>query len=104
MSEGSEGDAVSIRRKVKKQVLEAGNRAVGAFMADEGRAMAVAGAVGRVQKGKQTLEEGQEEVLRAMQFATRSEYAQIGKQLAGLKRRLRALEKKLDQRLKAGEG
>ena len=95
---------MGIRQKVKKQVLEAGNQAVGAFMADERRAMAVAEAVGRVQKGKQRLEEGQEEVLRAMQFATRGDYARIGKQLAGLKRRLRAIDKKLDARLKDVKG
>ncbi|HLT29913.1 MAG TPA: hypothetical protein VK013_07710 [Myxococcaceae bacterium] len=104
MTEASQGGDVSIRGKVKKQVLEVGNRAVEAFMADERRAMAVAEAVGRAQKGKQSLEQGQEELLRAMQFATRGDYAQVGKQLAGLKRRLRAIEKQLDARLRDAKG
>lgn len=104
MSDVAQGGDVSIRRKLKKQVLEVGNRAVGAFMADERRAMAVAEAVGRVQKGKQSLEQGQEEVLRAMQFAPRGDYARIGKQLAGLKRRLRAIDKQLAARVADAQG
>ena len=86
---------MGVRKELKKQVLKAGHKAMEVLMADQDRARAIAGAIGRVEQGKQALEQGQEQLLRAMQLATKSEYKQVGKQLAGLKRRLRALDKRL---------
>jgi len=87
---------MGVRSKVKQQVLAVGGKAVERLLAEPERAKKVAEAVGRVQKGKRVLEEGQEEILHAMQYATCGDYQQIGKQLAGLKRRLRAVEKRVD--------
>lgn len=86
---------MGVRKQLKKQVLKAGQKAVEVLMADEDRARVIAKAIGRVEQGKQAVEQGQEQLLRAMQLATRSEYKQVGKQLAGLKRRLRSLDKRL---------
>jgi hypothetical protein len=94
---------MGLRAKLKKGALEVGQRAVERLLADEKRAMAVAGAFGRVQKGKQALDRGQEELMHALSLATKGDYKAVSKQLAGLKRRLRELEEKLGD-LDAGTG
>jgi hypothetical protein len=65
-------------------------------MADEKRAMQIANAIGTVQRGKQALDKGQEELLRALNFAPKSDFKAVGKKLSTLKRRLRELDEKLD--------
>ncbi|MCP3060184.1 hypothetical protein ACN47A_21775 [Myxococcus fulvus] len=87
---------MGIRDDLKKQALEVSSKAVEKLMADEKRAMAIANAIGKVQRGKQALDRGQEELLKAFHFAPKSEFKAVGKQLSGLKRRLRELEEKLD--------
>jgi hypothetical protein len=87
---------MGIRDDLKKQALDVSGKAVERLMADEKRAMAIATAIGRVQRGKQALDRGQEELMKAFHFAPRSEFKSLGKQLSGLKRRLRELEEKLD--------
>ncbi|MCP3101711.1 hypothetical protein LZ198_22795 [Myxococcus sp. K15C18031901] len=87
---------MGIREDLKKQALGMSSKAVEKLMADEKRAMAIANAIGKVQRGKQALDRGQEELMKAFHFAPRSEFKAVGKQLSGLKRRLRELEEKLD--------
>jgi hypothetical protein len=87
---------VGIRDDLKRQALDMSGKAMEKLMADEKRAMAIASAIGRVQRGKQALDRGQEELMKALHFAPRSEFKALGKQLSGLKRRLRELEEKLD--------
>jgi hypothetical protein len=82
---------------LKKQALGASQKAVEKLLADEKRAMAVAQALGSVQRGKQALDRGQEELMRALNFATRSDFKAVGKKLSGLKRRLRELDEKLEE-------
>ena len=55
----------------------------------------MASALGTVQRGKRALDRGQEEVLRALQLAPKSEFKAVGKALSGLKRRARELDEKL---------
>lgn len=88
---------MGIRDDLKKQALEASGKAMEKLMADEKRALAIASAIGRVQKGKQALDRGQEELMKALHFAPKSEFKAVGKQLAGLKRRLRELDEKLGE-------
>ena len=87
---------MGIRDDLKKQVLDVSGKAVEKLMADEKRAMAIATTIGKVQRGKQALDRGQEELMKAFHFAPKSEFKSLGKQLSGLKRRLRELEEKLD--------
>lgn len=87
---------MGIRDDLKKQALEVSSKAMEKLMADEKRAMAIANAIGRVQRGKQALDRGQEELMKAFHFAPRSDFKAVGKQLSGLKRRLRELDEKLD--------
>lgn len=86
---------MGIRDDLKRQALGLSNMAMEKLMADEKRALAVAEAIGRVQRGKQALDRGQDEVMKALHFAPRSDFKAVGKQLAGLKRRLRELDEKL---------
>jgi hypothetical protein len=88
---------MGIRQDLKKQALEASQKAMEKLMADEKRAMTVAQALGSVQRGKQALDRGQEELMRALSFATRSDFKTVGKKLSGLKRRLRELDEKLEE-------
>ncbi|CAM4308493.1 hypothetical protein G4177_36255 [Corallococcus sp. ZKHCc1 1396] len=87
---------MGIRDTLKKQALGLSGKAMEKLMGDEKRAMAVATAIGRVQRGKQALDRGQDEVMKALNFAPKSEFKAVGKQLAGLKRRLRELDEKLE--------
>ncbi|RKH43981.1 hypothetical protein [Corallococcus llansteffanensis] len=87
---------MGIRDELKKQALGLSGKAMEKLMGDEKRALAVANAIGRVQRGKQALDRGQDEVMKALNFAPKSDFKAVGKQLAGLKRRLRELDEKLE--------
>ncbi|ATB47799.1 hypothetical protein [Corallococcus macrosporus] len=86
---------MGIADDLKKQALNVSGKAMEKLMADDRRAMAIANAIGKAQRGKQALDRGQEELLKALNFAPRSEFKAVGKQLSGLKRRLRELDEKL---------
>jgi hypothetical protein len=88
---------MSIGKELKKRALGVSAKAMERLMADEKRAMQIASAVGKVQRGKQALDKGQEELMRALNFAPKSDFKAVGKQLSSLKRRLRELNEKLDE-------
>jgi hypothetical protein len=86
---------VSIRNKLKKQALGLSQKAMERLFADEGRAQKIAEAIGTVQRGKQALDSTQRVVMHQLNFATRGDFKELGKQLGGLRRRLKALDEKL---------
>ena len=86
---------MGLREDFKKRALGLSQKAMEALMADEKRAMQLATAVGKIQKGKQALERGQEEILRTLNLAGRQDFKSLGKRFSGLKRRLRELDEKL---------
>ena len=86
---------MGLRQDIKKKALGLSQKAMEKLFADERRAMRVAQAVGTVQRGKAAVNRGQDEVMRVLNLATRSDYKALGKQLSGLKRRLREVEQKL---------
>ncbi|HEX8820840.1 MAG TPA: hypothetical protein VF794_13005 [Archangium sp.] len=88
---------MGIRDELKKQALGASQKAMEKLLADEKRAMSVAQAFGSVQRGKQALDRSQEELMRALSFAPKSDFKALGKKLSGLKRRLRELDEKLEE-------
>ncbi|WP_426751936.1 hypothetical protein [Myxococcus sp. Y35] len=88
---------MGIADDLKKQALNMSGKAMEKLMADDRRAMAIANAIGKAQRGKQALDRGQEELMKALNFAPRSEFKSLGKQLSGLKRRLRELDEKLGE-------
>jgi hypothetical protein len=87
---------MGIRRTLTKQALGVSRKAMETWVADERRARALAAALGSMQRGKQALDRGQEELMHTLNFATRSDFKAVGKVLSGLKRRLRELDEKLD--------
>jgi hypothetical protein len=87
---------MGIGESLKKKALSVSAKAMEKLMADEKRAMQIANAIGTVQRGKQALDKGQEGLMRALNFAPKSDFKAVGKKLSGLKRRLRELDEKLD--------
>ena len=88
---------MGIREELKKQALGVSQKAMEKLLADEKRALGVAQALGSVQRGKQALDRNQEELMRALSFAPKSDFKALGKKLSGLKRRLRELDEKLEE-------
>ena len=80
---------------LKKQMTDLSQKALERLFADEKRATRIANAIGTVQRGKAAFDRGQDELMRALNFAPRSEFKKLGKQLAGLKRRVRELDEKV---------
>lgn len=88
---------MGIGKELKKRALGASAKAVEKLMADEKRAMQIASAIGKVQRGKQAIDKGQQDLMRALNFAPQGDYKAVGKKLSSLKRRLRELDEKLDE-------
>jgi hypothetical protein len=87
---------MGLRADLKKAALGLSQKAMERLFADEKRAMRIAQAMGTVQRGRQAVVRGQDELMRALNLATKSDFKALGKQLSGLKRRIRELEEKLE--------
>ena len=88
---------MGFRDDLKRQAMSLSQRAIETLMADEARAMRIAGAIGKVQRGREAWARGQDELMRALNFAPKSDFKALGKKLSSLKRRIRELDEKLDQ-------
>ncbi|MGO8969147.1 MAG: hypothetical protein ACLQDQ_06215 [Myxococcaceae bacterium] len=86
---------MGMRKKLREQAFNLSRRTMDFLQADDRRAQAVAEALGRVQRGKRAFDRSQEEVMRALQMASKSEFKALGKALSGLKRRARELDERL---------
>ncbi|MBF5043992.1 hypothetical protein FGE12_16460 [Aggregicoccus sp. 17bor-14] len=86
---------MGIRKNLKQQAMGVSQKAMEKLFADEQRAMKIASAIGTVQRGKKALDRSQDELMRVLHLAPKSDFKALGKQLSGLKRRLRALEEKV---------
>ena len=86
---------MGIKDRLKKEAMSLSQKAMERLFADEQRAMKIAAAIGKVQRGKQALERSQDELLRQLNFAPRGELKALGRQLSSLKRRVRDLDQKL---------
>ncbi len=87
---------MGLRKELKKRALDLSQKAMERLMADEKRAMKVADAIGKVQRGKQALDRTEEQVMHAFNVASKGDFKALGKQLSSLKRRLRDIEEKLE--------
>ncbi len=83
--------------KLARQALGLSQKAIEHLLSDQDRAMKVAEAIGKVQRGKAALEKGQDELLRQLNLAPKSDFKAVGKTLAGLKRRVRELNERLEE-------
>lgn len=82
---------------MRGRALDAVGKAVERVLADEKRAATVAKAVGAVQKSREAIDKAQEDLMRAMGFASKSDYKEVGKKIAALKRRARHLAEKVEK-------
>jgi len=85
------------RSGLKKQMTAFSQAALERLFADEKRATRIANALGTMQRGKAAFDRTQDQLMRAMNFAPRSEFKKLGKQLSTLKRRLRELDEKVSR-------
>ncbi len=83
--------------RLKKRAEALSQRAMERLFADEKRAMQIAGALGKVQRGKAALDKGQDEMLRTLNLAARGDLKALGKRLSVLKRRAREVSEKVDR-------
>ncbi len=81
--------------RLKKEALGLSQKAMERLFADEKRAARVATMIGKVQQGKAALDKGQVAVMHQLNFASKSDFKELGKQLSALRRRVRDLDEKL---------
>ncbi len=82
-------------QRLKKEALGLSQKALERLFADDKRAAQLANVIGTVQKGKAALDKGQTEVMHQLNFASKSDFKEIGKQLSALRRRVRDLDERL---------
>jgi hypothetical protein len=73
------------------------SRTAGAVLSDPRGQQILATAVGAAQRGKERLEEVQDQLLHALGLPTREDYDDLVKRLARLKRRVRELSEQLEE-------
>lgn len=81
--------------RLKKEALGLSQKAIERLFSDEKRASRVANVIGKVQQGKAAFDKGQVSVMHQLNFASKSDFKEIGKQLSALRRRVRDLDEKL---------
>lgn len=81
--------------RIKKEALGLSQKAMERLFADEKRAAQVANVIGKVQQGKAAIDKGQVAVMHQLNFASKSDFKELGKQLSALRRRVRDLDEKL---------
>lgn len=86
---------MGIASKLKARALGYGQKAMERLFADEKRAQRVVEALGKAQQAKKTIDSTQRVVMHQLNFATRQDFKDLGRQLSGLKKRLRSLDDKL---------
>jgi hypothetical protein len=82
--------------RLKKEAMGLSQKAMERLFADDKRATRIAGVIGKVQQSKAAFDKGQVTVMHQLNFASRTDFKEIGKQLSSLKRRIRELDQKLE--------
>ncbi|GMU59153.1 MAG: hypothetical protein AMXMBFR34_09160 [Myxococcaceae bacterium] len=86
---------MGLRSTLKKRALGLSQKAMERLFADEARAQKIAEALGTVQRGKQAFDSTQRVVLNQLNFATKADFKELGRQLSSLRKRVKALDEKL---------
>jgi polyhydroxyalkanoate synthesis regulator phasin len=86
---------MGITSKLKERAMGLSQKAMERLFADEQRAQKVVEVLGKAQQAKKQVDSAQRVVLNQLNFATRQDFKDLGKQLSGLRKRLRSLEEKL---------
>lgn len=88
---------MGLTQKLKNNAMGLSQKALEKLLADEKRAMRLGVAIGKVQQGKAAVDKGQEQLLRTLNFASRSDFKALGKRLSVLRRRMRELEEQVSR-------
>jgi polyhydroxyalkanoate synthesis regulator phasin len=86
---------MGIREDLKNRAMGLSAKAMEKLFADEKRAAQIAQVIGTVQKGKAAIDRGQVAVMHQLNFASRADFKELGKQVSALRRRVRDLDEKL---------
>lgn len=86
---------MGITKTLKQQALGLSQKAMERLFADEQRAQKVVEAIGKAQNAKKQVDSAQRVVLNQLNFATKQDFKDLGKQLSSLKKRLRSLDEKI---------
>ena len=86
---------MGITERIRKEALGLSQKAMEKLFSDDKRASQIANVIGKVQQGKAAFDKGQVEVMHQLNFASKSDFKELGKQLSGLRRRVRDLDEKL---------
>lgn len=86
---------MGIRSALKQYSLQLSQKAMEKIFADEKRAQRVVEVMGKAQKAKKSIDSTQRALLHQLNFATRQDFKDIGKQLSALQKRVRSLDGKL---------
>ncbi len=86
---------MGITSRLKQRAMGYSQKAMERLFADEKRAQKVVEVLGKAQQAKKSLDSTQRVVLHQLNFATRQDFKDLGRQLSGLKKRLRSLDEKI---------
>ena len=86
---------MGIASRLKERALGFGQRALERLFADEKRAQRVVQAIGKAQQAKNSIDSTQRVVMHQLNFATKQDFKDLGRQLSSLKKRLRSIDDKL---------
>ncbi len=86
---------MGIRKALKQYTSQLSQKALEKLFADEQRAQKVAEVIGRAQQAKKRLDDTQRVVLNQLNFATKQDFKELGRQVSALTKRIKALEGKI---------
>lgn len=86
---------MGITSTLKQYSMQLSAKAMEKIFADEKRAQKVVEVMGRAQKAKKSIDSTQRVVWNQLNFATRQDFKEIGKQLSSLQKRVRSLDGKI---------
>ena len=81
--------------RLRKEAVGLSQKAMERLFSDDKRAGQIASVIGKVQQGKAAFDKGHVQVMHQLNFASKSDFKAIGKQLSALRRRVRDLDEKL---------
>ena len=81
--------------KLKQRALGFGQKAMERLFSDEKRAQRVVEVIGKAQQAKKSLDSTQRVVMHQLNFATKQDFKDLGRQLSSVRKRLRSLDEKL---------
>jgi hypothetical protein len=88
---------MGLRKQLTEKAMGFSARAMERLFADEKRAQRIAEVIGSVQRGRAAADKTQAAVMHQLNFATRADFKDLGRSLSSLKKRIKALDEKLNR-------